>query len=158
MPVMSEPTNPLPVGPLSVEQLREMGANMANSTPQTAALGLQFVSIERGVGVLQIPYREDLVGDPETGVIASGVITTLLDHCGGLAIRAASDNFTGCATLDLRIDYMRPAIVGKTIIGRAHCYKLTKSIGFVRAVAYEDDPEDPLATAQMAFALTGAPA
>jgi acyl-coenzyme A thioesterase PaaI-like protein len=43
------------------------------------------------------------------------------------------------------------------VIGHAHCYKLTHSVAFVRAVAYEDDPADPIAAAQAAFMLTGAP-
>jgi acyl-coenzyme A thioesterase PaaI-like protein len=38
-------------------------------------------------------------------------------------------------------------------MARAHCYKVTRSIAFVRAVAYEDDPEDPVATAQATFML-----
>lgn len=140
-----------------LEAMRELGRTMAESTPQTAAIGLEFVDVEPGVGILRVPYRADLVGDPATGVIASGVITTLLDHACGLAIKAARDDFSSTATLDLRIDYMRPARVGETIYGRAHCYKQTKSIAFLRAVAYETDPEDPIATAQGAFVLTGSP-
>jgi acyl-coenzyme A thioesterase PaaI-like protein len=64
----------------------------------------------------------------------------------------------GMATLDLRIDYMRPAKPQRDVIGHAHCYKLTYSVAFVRAVAYEDDPADPIAAAQAAFMLTGQPA
>ena len=135
-----------------------LGASMAQGAPQAAALGFQFVSVGDGIGQIKVPWREDLVGDPETGVIASGVITTLLDHCGGLAIRSAQQNFSGTATLDLRIDYMRPAKVGRDVIGKAHCYKLTRSIAFLRAVAFEDDETDPVATAQGAFVLSGAPA
>jgi uncharacterized protein (TIGR00369 family) len=105
-----------------------------------------------------VPYRADLVGDPETGVIASGVITTLLDHCCGLSIKSAKMDALPTATLDLRIDYMRPAEPGKDIIATAHCYKITRSIAFVRASAHDGDPDDPVATAQGAFVLSGAPA
>lgn len=143
---------------VDLEAMRQLGATMAEGTPQTAALGVKFVSVEPGVGIMRLPWRADLVGDPETGVIASGVITTLLDHCGGLAIKAAKTDFSATATLDLRIDYMRPARVGEDVIGRAHCYKMTRSIAFVRCVAYETDPDDPIATAQGAFVLAGAPA
>ena len=139
------------------EALTQLGVLMARMTPQTAALGVEFVSVTPGVGVLKVPYREDLVGDPETGVLAGGVITTLLDHTCGLAIKAAAFDFSATATLDLRIDYMRAAAPGRAVFARAHCYKLTHTIAFVRAAAYEDDPEDPVATAQGAFVLSGAP-
>ena len=137
--------------------LQALAAAMIGGTPQSVALGFEFVSVEPCIGVLKVGWREDLVGDPDTGVIAGGVITTLLDHVCGLSVRAAQANFSGTATLDLRIDYMRPAQPRRAIFGRAHCYKLTRSIAFVRASAYEDDPDDPIATAQGAFVLTGAP-
>ena len=140
-----------------IDPLLGLAEQMIRGTPQSAALGFEFVSMEQDVGILKIPYRDDLVGDPETGVIAGGVITTLLDHVCGLAIKAAQNDFSGTATLDLRIDYMRPAEPRRDIYARAHCYKVTHSVAFVRASAYEESPEDPIATAQAAFFLTGSP-
>ena len=132
---------------------------MVDSTPQARALNISVVSFEPGMGVMKVPYRPDLVGDPETGVLAGGVITTLLDQVCGLAAGTVSANLgMGTATLDLRIDYMRPAVPGRDVFARAHCYKTTKSIGFVRASAYEDDPDDPIATVQAAFVLGRPPA
>jgi uncharacterized protein (TIGR00369 family) len=126
---------------------------MATEVPQAAALGFQMVSAVDGRGVMHAPWREDLVGDPDTGVIASGVVTSLLDHCCGMAITATTGERKPTATLDLRIDYMRPAEPGKDLFARAHCYKVTRSVAFVRAVAYDDNPDDPVAAAQAAFML-----
>jgi uncharacterized protein (TIGR00369 family) len=130
---------------------------MTRETPQARALGIEFVSVERGVAVMKVGYRSDLVGDPATGVLAGGVITTLLDHVCGLAVNSRHGG-GGTATLDLRIDYMRSAEPGRDVFGQAHCYRLTNAIAFVRAIAFEDSPDDPIATAQGAFVLTGAPA
>lgn len=121
--------------------------------PQAVALGIRTLSVEPGVATLTAPYRAELVGDPDTGVIAGGVVTTLLDHACGQAVYMAIGEPTSIATLDLRIDYMRAAEPGLDIFARAHCYKLTKRVAFVRATAYDKDPEDPVATAQAAFML-----
>ncbi|MEO8811782.1 MAG: PaaI family thioesterase [Caulobacteraceae bacterium] len=140
----------------SPSDLAGLAHRMASETPQAAALGLRTVSVEPGIAVMKVAWRADLVGDPATGVLAGGVITTLLDHVSGMAV--ASGHFGGCATLDLRIDYMRPAEPGRDVLGRAHCYKQTATIAFVRAAAYESDPDDPIATAQAAFVINPAPA
>jgi uncharacterized protein (TIGR00369 family) len=126
-------------------------ARMALS-PQSRALGLELVTIDPDV-VLKVPYREDLIGEPDTGVIAGGVVTTLLDLACGWATALALSEPTSIATLDLRIDYMRPAEPGKDLLATARCYKLTRSVAFVRGVAYDADPEDPVAAAQAAFML-----
>src|SRR3989338_370608 len=82
-------------------------------------------------------------------------VTALLDHACGQAVHTGLTEFKTIATLDLRIDYMRPAEPGKDIFARAHCYKVTSSVAFVRAVAYDVDPKDPVAAAQAAFMQIG---
>ena len=121
--------------------------------PHAAAIGLTFESAGDGRGEMSVAWSEDLVADPDTQVIASGVVTTLLDHACGLAVNAAIDQPFPIATLDLRIDYMRPAAPRTGLRASAHCYKLTRSIAFVRAQAWDVDPSDPVATAQAAFIL-----
>ena len=139
-----------------------IGARMAQGTPQAAALNFRLVSVSPDGASMAVPWRAELVGDAETGVMAGGVITTLIDHVCGLsvscAVIAADGGFMehGMATLDLRIDYMRPAEPRREVIALARCYKLTRSIAFVRASAFEDDESNPVATAQAAFAFTGA--
>jgi uncharacterized protein (TIGR00369 family) len=136
------------------EIVREMVGRMIDSTPQAAALGLRMVFVDVGRGSIEAPWREDLVGDPDSGVIAGGVVTTLLDHTCGLAMAtAAGTEPFSTATLDLRIDYMRPAAPRTGVICEAHCYKLTRSVGFVRAEAWDVDRSDLVATAQAAFIL-----
>ena len=136
---------------MSNETSSPLAARLAIS-PQSRALGLELVATEPDV-VLKVPYRPDLVGEPDTGVIAGGVVTTLLDLACGWGVALALAEPTSIATLDLRIDYMRPAEPGRDLLATAHCYKLTRSVAFVRAVAYDADPEDPVAAAQAAFML-----
>lgn len=129
---------------------------LASASAHTHALGFRYEGLtDDGAVRLRVPYRSDLVGDPDTGVLAGGLVTTLLDHVGGLAVWIAMDAFRPIATLDLRVDYMRAAEPGRDLLAQAKCYRLTPSIGFVRAWAFEDDPSDPVAAAQAAYMVSG---
>ena len=134
-------------------EIQAMATHMVASVPQAQALGLTLVSVAPARGAMRLPWREDLVGEAE--VIAGGAVTALIDHCCGLAAVSAFAELTepqiGTATLDLRIDYMRPAAPRADVTCEAHCYKLTRTIAFVRATAFDADRDDPVATAQAAF-------
>lgn len=125
--------------------------------PHTMALGLELVRVRRAEALFRAPYREAHVGDPSSGVVHGGLVTTLLDTTSGAAVFCASETLAMFATLDLRIDYMRPAEPGRDVFARANCTKFGRNIAFVRGVAYEDDPEDPIAVCQGAFMAVDAP-
>jgi uncharacterized protein (TIGR00369 family) len=126
---------------------------MTMFVPHAAALGLELVGVGDGRGTMKVDWREEFVGDPETGVIASGVVTALIDHTCGLAINSAFALPQPIATLDLRIDYLRPAAPQAGVTCEAFGYKVTRSIGFVRAEAWDADRADLIATAQAAFMI-----
>ena len=127
---------------------------LASGAAHTHALGFAFEGLHDDASPrIRVPYRPEWVGDPDTGVLAGGLVTTLLDHVGGLAVWVAMDAFKPIATLDLRVDYMRAAQPGRDLLAQARCFRLTPTIAFVRGWAFEDDPSDPLAAAQAAYVV-----
>lgn len=116
-------------------------------------LGFEIVSIGNGVCVAKIPYRVELIGDPLTGVLHGGVVTSLLDSAGGAAVLSALQTPMALATLDLRIDYLRPSAPGKPVLGRVECYKATKHVAFTRGFAYDESESDPLASMSATYML-----
>jgi uncharacterized protein (TIGR00369 family) len=127
---------------------------LAAGAAHTHALGFVYDSLDGDRVRIRVPWREDLVGDPETDVLSGGLVTTLLDHVGGLAVWIALGKFEAIATLDLRVDYMRAATARRDLVAEARCYHLTRSVAFVRAWAFEDSPDDPVAAAQSAYILS----
>jgi uncharacterized protein (TIGR00369 family) len=104
---------------------------------------------------LTLPYDARLVGDPASGVMASGPILALMDMATSVGVWLRLGKFHVHATLDLRIDYLRPATPGRTVIGRGECYRITRSIAFVRGQAHDSDPADPLAHVAGTFMSIG---
>jgi len=124
------------------------------NVPHNRALGIQILEIKPAEALFMLPYDAKLVGNPETGVIHGGAITAMLDAASGAAVFAALTDVVPIATLDLRIDYLRPAEVGQAVHARGTCYKLTRNVAFTRAVAYHEDPDDPIAHSVGTFMLS----
>ena len=126
---------------LKLKLVRGFSANV----PHNKSLGIWIEDMQRAVALFRLPYDAKIVGNPDTGVIHGGAITALLDGASGAAVFAALEEFVPIATLDLRIDYLRPAESGRDVMARATCYKMTRNVAFTRAVAYHDDEADPIA-------------
>ena len=86
---------------------------MISVLPFSRALDMRLEEVSDGRAVISMPYSEKLIGDPRTGVIHGGVVSALMDTCGGAAVLSHPDCGGPTATIDLRIDYMRPAAPGK---------------------------------------------
>ena len=124
-----------------------------NANGHSGFIGMQYrdhgdIWIELG-----FDWREDLVGDPDTGVLASGPIISLLDNATSMSVWTRVGRFSPQVTLDLRIDYTRAATPGKSIVARAECYQVRRSMAFVRGIAHDGDITDPVAHAAGIFML-----
>lgn len=128
----------------------KLARQFIEAIPHSQALSMRLEQIGDGMAEISMPYDERLVGDPATGVIHGGAVSALMDTCGGAAVMSHPDAM-GTATIDLRIDYMRPATPGQRIRARAECYHVTRAVAFVRATALDDDTDRPVAAATGAF-------
>lgn len=103
---------------------------------------------------MSLPYDKRLIGDPDTGVIHGGAVSVLMDTCAGASVLMHPANGGELATLDLRIDYMRAAKPGSTITAEAKCFHVTRTVAFIRVLAWDNDRSVPVAAASAAFTFT----
>ena len=118
------------------------------------ALGILYLDHGADWVELGLDYSEKLVGVAATGVLASGPIVSLMDMATSMAIWVRLGHFRHQATLDMRVDYLRPAVPGRRIVGRGECYGVTRSVGFVRGIAHDGDASDPVAHVTGTFMFT----
>lgn len=137
------------------ERYLRMTREFFSVLPHSNHLGLEVVGFEGGRLTARLPYRPEIVGNPYTGGIHAGAITTLIDQTSGAAAVCALSEPEAVATLDLRVDHLRAAPPGLDVMARAECYRITREILFVRCICFEDDPADPFATSVSTFMRTG---
>ncbi len=124
--------------------------------PHLRELGVAVSEVAPGHLTLRLDYQEILIGHPETGVLHGGAITVLLDTVNGLAVLTALPEPAPMATLDLRIDYLKPATPGRAVLAQAHCFKVTRNIAFARGFAYHEEDGEPIAHCTGSFMLATA--
>jgi uncharacterized protein (TIGR00369 family) len=142
---------PTPAVPPPFDELAEAIRNRRSVYGHIS--GLRMDRFAPGEAWSTLPYRPVFVGDSETGVIHGGVVTAMLDESCGMAVQLALDGLSAIATLDLRIDYQKPATPGLDIKAHAVCFRVTRSIAFVRATAYQEEESEPVATATACFMI-----
>ncbi len=76
--------------------------------PFNRLLGIQVTELRDGFARLEVPFRTELVGDPFRPAIHGGVISALIDTCGGAAALTLITPHGFLSTIDLRVDYLRP--------------------------------------------------
>lgn len=122
---------------------------------QVRTLGIEATEARENHLVLRLPYSEKIIGNPETRVIHGGAITTLMDTASGSVVICALDDFELCPTLDLRVDYMRPAEPDQPVFARAEAYRVTRNIIFTRCEAYQETDGQTIANCVATFMRIG---
>lgn len=136
---------------MSRPNLNSIAEAFIAALPYARDLAMAVRSVKDGHAVVEMPWSADLVGDPSSGVIHGGAVSALIDTTCGAAVICHPENGGETATLNLRIDYMRAASPGATLVAHATCYHVTQNVAFVRAEAVDGTEDTPVASAAAAF-------
>lgn len=134
---------------------REIARRFTEAIPHNHAIGLTLVDVGPPEVHTRLAYREDFLGNVEAGLWHTAIATTAADSSCGLAVFLAVPGLEAVATLDLRMDYLRPAVAGKDLEVVAGCHHVTRHVAFATAVLHQGDPERPTARCTANFMRTG---
>jgi uncharacterized protein (TIGR00369 family) len=142
------------VPPLSQAEKTRLIEKMCDFIPHSMLQGIRLEQIDEEEVTMRLPYRPELVGNPESGAIHSGALTVLLDHTlgtAGICCNAVGAMIT--PTLDLRIDHLGVAPAGRDILATARVYRVTRRILFVEGFAWCESRDKPIARAAGSWVL-----
>ena len=109
--------------------------------PFNAVLGIQVAELREGYAKLRVPYRSELIGDTRCCALHGGVISSLVDVCGGFAVWTCCRLEDRIATIDLGVDYLRPA-PARDLFAEATVRLLGNRVGNAHVVLWsEGSPE-----------------
>jgi len=123
--------------------------------PHNGAIALEIVDVAGELVVTRLPYRDEFLGDPMARLWHTAIGTTAADSTCGLAVLLALPGLESLATLDLRMDYLRPAVADTALTIEAECHHVTQSVAFVRATLHQGERDRPTALCTAAFMRTG---
>jgi len=85
-------------------------------------LGIKVEELREGFARLFLPFREEFIGDKRRPALHGGLISALIDTCGGTAAWTHCTKDDRISTVDIRVDYLRPGpdddIIAEAIVQR----------------------------------------
>jgi uncharacterized protein (TIGR00369 family) len=122
--------------------------------PFNKFLGLEVAHVESGFVRLEIPWRDELVGDPMRPAMHGGVLSMLADTAGGAAVWSRlEDPAARVSTIDLRVDYL---VRGKLerVAAEARVVRAGKTVGVADVrLFHPSDEATTVATAKGVYAI-----
>lgn len=122
--------------------------------PFNKLLGIQADHVGHGDVRLSLAFRDELIGDPLRRAIHGGVLSTMADVAGGMAIWSALEEPTArVSTVDLRVDYLRPGRP-HAIVAEGTLVRLGGRIGVADVKLFHPGHElEPIATGKGVYAV-----
>lgn len=124
--------------------------------PFARAAGMAPGTMSPGRASVTMQASEHWTGYATAGHIHPGCLTVLADTACGVAVGAAMNPIEPYATLDLRMDYLRPAKAGSALRCDAHCHRLSRSVAFVRGEVFQEGSDEAVAAVNATFMLSTA--
>jgi len=123
---------------------------MEQEIPFNRYLGMKIEEIDEGISIIRLPWRDDFIGDPHRRAVHGGVLSTLIDTCGGSACwMMLKEKNSRLSTVDLRVDYLRKGPC-EDLLCRAEVVRMGNRVAVARMEVYAaaDPAKKVIATGQ----------
>jgi uncharacterized protein (TIGR00369 family) len=116
-------------------------------------MSMKFVSTEGNRVVLDMPFQEKHATAYQNGSLHPGALAAALDSACGFVVLLSLEVPQAIATINLRIDHIHAAPIGKDVRIEAECYQQTGEFAYVSAFASSLDGKTRLCSALGIFKI-----
>lgn len=126
---------------------------MTERIPFNRVLGIEVREVAVGRAVLAVPFRDELIGDPDRPALHGGVLSAVADTAGGCAVWTQVRETDRISTIDLRVDYLRPARLEELVVV-ATVLRVGNRVGVANVLLFHPSaPEAPVAEAKGVYSV-----
>lgn len=119
--------------------------------PFNQHLGMKVDHVEPGFVRLLLPFRPEFIGDPARPAMHGGVISTLVDTSGGLAVWSQLQYGDKVSTIDLRVDYLAHGLL-EALYAEAKIVRVGNRVAVADVRCYQaSDPSRTVATGKAVY-------
>jgi uncharacterized protein (TIGR00369 family) len=119
--------------------------------PFNRFLGIKLAAARDGFVRLELPFRPEYIGDAARPALHGGVISTLIDTAGGIAVWTKIELDDRVSTIDLRVDYLAPA-APELLVAEAHVVRVGNRVGVTDVRCFQlSAPERVVATGKAVY-------
>ena len=118
-------------------------------------LGYELLALDAEAGTAETSFTVGEEFGNTVGNVQGGFLAAMLDATLGTAIVSTLDPGEVAPTVELKVSYLRPAVIGR-VVGRGRILKRGSRVAFLTGELYDAD-DRVLATASGTFLLTPAP-
>ncbi|NMY11914.1 PaaI family thioesterase [Pseudomonas veronii] len=129
----------------------EAAWQFTEQVPHGRDLGMRVVRVEGNQAIIDLSPQPWMFADDDCEEICTSILYSLADSACGLAVFAEAPELTPIATLDLRMDYLRPAAGDRDLLAVATCLHLTEEIAFIHCDILSNGDSQPVATGSGTF-------
>lgn len=124
---------------------------LEQEVPFNRHLGIKVLEIREGFVKAMVPFRPEFIGDPRRPALHGGVLSALVDACGGFAVWTHFDIGDLISTVDMRVDYLRPG-PDEDIVAESKVVRTGNRVSVVHTVVYSSgNPDHPLAEGRAVY-------
>ena len=110
-----------------------------------------MTDLREGYARIEVPIKPQYIGDPYRPALHGGLTSALADTVGGIAAFTMLEPDQRVSTVDMRVDYLRPASIDAPLVGEGTILRMGNRVAVTEMKIHQGEPDQPIARASAVY-------